>query len=280
MGVNVLSEEELADWLREGGRRIIFTRGRYWADHWGFFRLLHFAATMPADQIGRPGANCWASHALLPAEDSEKANAWSPLHLVRDLAAYDERALQSSARKQLRRTRADLQLIHVQDPDLLRTQGWPIFSQNARRLGLHLDLTEQQYLAGLDGLTTSRRLILGAMDGNRLIAYLETYAVGDTAYLDEIRLSDDAMSRPVSGFLHYEASQIYRQSGQVRQVCAGPPLPERPGVSEFKRRWGMPLVTMPAQFWSPAPFRTLLKVAKPSAYYRATGQVTRRAAGG
>ena len=272
VGVRVLTEEELAAWLRERGRRIVFSRGRFWADNWGFFRLLHFSATMPADRLGRPSGTCWAYNALLPDDDALKANAWYPLHLVRDLVGFDETRLDASARKQLRRCRATLRLIRVSDPDLLRAQGWDVFSQNARRLRLETGVTQKQYLAGVESLVTdTRRLILGAMDGDRLVAYLETYAVEDTAYLDTIRLSDESLSLHVSGFLHYQASQLYRQSGLVKQVCAGPPRPERMGISEFKRRWGMPIVPMPARFWSPAPFRTLLKVARPGAYYRATG---------
>jgi hypothetical protein len=270
-GVRVLTEQELAGWERERGRRISFRRGRYWSDHWGFYRLLHFAATMPADLIGRPGATCWAYSVVLPDDEAQRANAWSPLHLVRDLAGFDESALDASARKQLRRCRTTVRLTRVSDPDLLRAQGWAIFSQNARRLSLE-GMAEDQYLAGVDRLVGDRRrLILGAMDGDRLIAYLETFAVADTAYLDKIHLSDECQSRPVSGFLHFEASQVYRRSGLVGQVCAGLPSPERSGISEFKRRWGMPLVLMPARFWSPAPLRALLKAARPGAYYRAAG---------
>jgi hypothetical protein len=275
-GVRVLTEEELAGWLREKGRRVVFSRGRFWVNHWGFYRLLHFAATMPAGLVDRPGPTCWAAHALLPDDEAARANASSPLHLVRDLASFDEHSLGSTARKQLRRSRAGLRLVRVSDPDLLRGQGWPVFSQNARRLGLDTKVTQKQYLAGAESLVTDpRRLTLAAMDGDRLLAYLETYAVGGTAYLDEIRLSDESQSRQVSGFLHYEACQVYRRSGLVTQVCAGPPLPERLGVSEFKRRWGIPIVMMPAWFWSPAPFRELLKVARPGAYYRATGRPAR-----
>ncbi|MDQ1536359.1 MAG: hypothetical protein QOE58_752, partial [Actinomycetota bacterium] len=153
-----------------------------------------------------------------------------------------------------------------------RAQGWAVFSQNARRVGLEEEVTESAYLAGVDHLVTDpRRLVLGAMDGDRLLGYLETYAVQDTAYLEHIRLSDESLSRQVSGFLHFEASQTYRRSGLVKQLCAGPPVAGRTGISEFKRRWGIPIVWMPARFWSPAPFRALLRVARPGAYSRAAG---------
>ncbi len=132
-------------------------------------------------------------------------------------------------------------------------------------------MVEERYRAELDRVVDPRQMVLGVMDGDRLLAYLETHAVESTAYLSEIRLGDDAMRHNVSGLLHFEASQVYRRSGLVSQVCPGPPLLERPGVSEFKRRWGMPIVRMPARFCSPAPMRALLKAARPGAYYRATG---------
>ena len=270
--VHVLTEEELAGWMRERGRRVIFSQGRFWADHCGFFRLLHASATVPADQLGRPSPSCWAFHVLLPDQDSQRANALYPLHLIRDLSTFDERGLDTRARQQLRRCKATLQVVRIDEPDLLRDQGWAIFSRNAERLGLSGRVTEDEYLAEVDGYVTDpRRLVLGAMDGNRLLAYLETHAVADTAYLDRIRLSDESRTRQVSGFLHYEASQLYRASGLVTQLCAGPPVTNRPGISEFKRRWGIPIVLMPAHFWSPAPFRALLRVARPGAYNRAVG---------
>jgi hypothetical protein len=270
--VRVLTEEELAGWWLEQGRRIIRHRGRFWLDRHGFCRLLHFAATIPADLVSRPSRACWAYHALLSEADTQHANRYTPLHLVRGLSEFDERRLDASARKRLRRCRASMQLIRVDDPELLRAQGWGVFLQNARRLGMYRRVTKERFMVGAENLATdSRRLILGAMDGERLLGYLETFAVEDTAYLAEIRLSDEAMSRHVSGFLHFEASQLYRHDGRVHQVCSGPPLPERAGVSEFKRRWGMPIVHIPTLFWAPSPAQALLKLAAPAAYYRATG---------
>jgi hypothetical protein len=269
--VRVLSEAELAEW-QSGDRRIVFRQGRYWFDHWGFFRLLHFAATMPADRVSRPSGTCWAYHVLLPDEDAQYANAWYPVHLIRNLSEFGEDALGSNARKELRRCQNTLRVIRVSDPDLLRAQGWAIFSQNARRIEMGTEVTEKAYLAGVDSLVTdTRRVILGAMDGDRLLSYIETYAVEGTAYTQATRVGDEGISRRISGFLPYEAAQFYRRSGQVEQLCAGVPVPQRMGISVFKERWGMPIVLMPARFWSPKPFRALLKAARPEAYIRAIG---------
>ena len=75
----------------------------------------------------------------------------------------------------------------------------------------------------------------------------------------------------MGGLLLYEASQSWRRSGLLEQLCTGPTIPARPGISEFETRWGIPVVLMPARFWSPRPFRAILKAARPVAYYRATG---------
>ena len=109
------------------------------------------------------------------------------------------------------------------------------------------------------------------MDGDKLLSYQETFAVGDTAYLSQLRVSDEALSGHMGGLLLDEASQFWHRSGLVKQLCTGPTTPARPGISEFETRWCLPIVMMPARNWSPRPFWAVLLAARPVAYYRATG---------
>ena len=270
--VPVLTEDELGLWRREQGHRIVRHRGRLWWDHRGLCRLLHFAAAIPADLVGRPTARCWAYHAPLQESDRALANATAPLHLVEDVATFDQRRVDSTARKQLRRCHDTMRLVRIDEPDVLLTQGWDVFSQNARRLGLDREVTEARYLAAVRPLVSDPRMVVvGAMEGDRLLGYQETFAADGIAYLREIRLSDEAMSRHVSGFLYFETIQLYRRTQKVTKVCAGLPLLERPGVTEFKRRWGIPLLELPARFWAPAPARQILRRMNPDAFYWATG---------
>jgi hypothetical protein len=141
LGVRVLTERELAGWQQERGRRIVLRNGRYWWNHWGFYRLLHFTSTIRADHLTRPGAPSWAYQALLPESDADRANSSYPVHLIRDLSTFDESALSGNARKELRRC-SDLRVVRINDPDLLRAQGWAIFSQNAQRLDRGAEVTE------------------------------------------------------------------------------------------------------------------------------------------
>ncbi len=273
--VRVMTEDELVEMRPErrwSGPRVVRSGGHWWVDNRGFCRRVHFAATVPAAEVRRPTAYCWAYHTLLPAEDAEAANVWSPLHLVEDLANYGEHSLDSTQRKHVRRCRRAFELVQLTDAGMLAEQGWPIYSANARRLGLPLELDEEAFRAQAAAWAEDdRRLIVGALQDGRLVGYLETRAIGHTAYLDEIRLSETALKANLSAYLHYEAAQLYRQSGLVQEVCAGLPLPQRPGVIEFKRRMGMPIVHRPARFWSPAPIARLFHLAKPAVYYRATG---------
>lgn len=228
--VRVLDESELAAWLLERGRRVVRAHGRFWVDHWGFYRLTHFAARMSARDLRRPGPLCWAFHALLDDEDTSSANAWSPLHLIEHLASYDESMVDDTGRKRLRRCRKAVRLVHLTDPDILSDQGWALYSQSMKRLGRPLRTTREGYLAGVRAVAgDDRRVVLGAMAGDVLLGYLEAFAVEDTAYLDEIYVSEAGLSLNISAFLHFEAARLYRDSGLVRQLCAGPPLPERMG---------------------------------------------------
>ena len=268
--VRVLSEPKLAAWQREAGRKVEFAHGRYWINHRGFYRLTHFAARLKASEIRRPTLRCWAFHVILPEEDSSHSNARSPMHLFR-LADY-ESALDEAKRKQIRRARAELVVVHITDPRTLHDQGWRVISDNMRRVGLPRKMTEAAYLAGMDTLVADkRRVLLGAMAGAELVGYLETFAVDDTAYHDKMFPADASRAINVSALLHVEAAQLYRRSGKVTHMCAG--LPVTDGISEFKRRIGMPIVSVPAYFWTPRPMKTVLRLFKPAALYRATGEL-------
>lgn len=272
--VRVLSEPELAAWQLERGRKVEFARGRYWINNRGFYRLTHFNARLKAEEIRRPTFRCWAFHVALPEEDSSHSNARSPMHLFR-LADYDEGALDEAKRKQIRRARTKFAVVQITDPRTLHDQGWRVILENMRRLSVPRNMTEAAYRAGIDKLVADKRhLLIGAMARDELVGYLQTFAVDDTAYHDEIFLAEASRSTNVSALLHVEAAQLYRRSGKVTHMCAGLPLTERMGVSEFKRRIGMPIVSVPAYFWTPRPMRTVLRMFKPGALYRAAGELT------
>ena len=272
--VRRLTNGELAQLFSEWGDTIVFAHGQYWRSRRGFFQPLHSAATMSASQARRPSALCWAFHALLVDEDADYANAWSPLHLVRDLPSYDESALSSETRRLLRRSREAMNLVQITDPATLRDQGWGVYADKLKRVGLPLGTTREEYVAGVDRLVADqRRLTFGAMLGDRLLGYVETFAVEETVYLWDMFVSDEALSLNTTVFLHFEAAQVYRRDSGARQLCGGIPLSNRKGVSDSKRRLGMPIVMLPARFWALPTVKPLLKRTKPRTYYRLTGQL-------
>ncbi len=242
--------------------------------HPGYFRLTHFAATVRASELRRPALRCWAYQVALSDEDAPFANAHAPLHLVRDLSRYDESCVLDVKRRQLRKARASLSLVRITDPRTLREQGWHVVSDNMRRLGVPKNMTETRYLAEVDSLVgDDRGLVIGAMADDRLVGYMQSFAVDNTAYLDRIYLADEARSLNVSAVLFFDVAQLYRRSGKVAQLCSGPAMPDQTGIGEFKRRIGQPIVRVPAYFWSPRLMKALLRKVSPPAHYRATGEL-------
>ncbi|MBN1458137.1 MAG: hypothetical protein JXA57_01285 [Armatimonadetes bacterium] len=272
--VRVLNDDDLASLFREKGLNIVWRRGHYWHEWRGIYHPLHFAARIRADEARWPSPLCWAFHTPLVQTDEHRADTWSPVHLVDDLSAYDEHALDSSKRKQLRRARSSMTFAHITDPSLLRDQGWAIYQEKMRRVGLtHVMMSRDTYLAGLDSLVTDeRRLIFAALVGDTLLGYAETFAVGDIAYLNDIWLSSEALRVNAGVLIYFEGAQVYRLAG-VQQFCAGVPEMGKKGISDFKTRMGIPVVRIPARFRAVPCAKTLLRRVKPRAYYRITGDL-------
>jgi hypothetical protein len=274
--VHVLSNGELAQLFREWGDDVVLSHGQYWRCRHGFYQPLHWAATMRASEARRPSPLCWGFHALLVDEDAEYANAQYAIHLVRDLSTYDESALGAETRRLLRRCRETMNLVQITDPCTLRDQGWGPYSDKTKRVGLPLNTTQEEYVAGVDRLVNDkRRLTFGAMLGDELLGYVETFAVEGTVHFWDMFVSNEALPRNVTAFLHFESAQVYRRNQGVTQLYGGIPLLDRSGVSDFKRRLGMPIVMVPARFWALPGVKAILKKAKPHTYYRLSGQPLR-----
>jgi hypothetical protein len=77
-------------------------------------------------------------------------------------------------------------------------------------------------------VTGTRQVILAAMDGDKLLSCQETFAVGDAAYLSQLRVSDEALSGHMGGLLLDEASVLApKRAGKA--VVHGSYHPQPPG---------------------------------------------------
>ena len=271
--IRVLSEEELAGLRRDEGCEVVFAHGCHWQHSRGLYRRIHMLAPTRADHLQKPAALCWGFQTVLADADAVSANALFPCHLVTDLSTYDETSLESRKRRQVRACRRVMRLVRISDPRLLHKQGWEVFSATAERISRWTDVTRTKYLATAEPYVNDRRrLLVAALEDDILAGYLETYAVDGVAYLHELWVSAAYQRSNVGALLQFEAAQLYRRSGKVSMLCAGPHRVERPGLAEFKKRLGFPLVSMPAYVWMVYPARVAFRHFRATGYYRLTGR--------
>lgn len=271
--LEAVTTEQLVSWHSGQGRKIVLANDRYWIVHFGFYRTLHWLDQVPSSFLCRPRPSCWGLHALVSPSEVSVANASTPLHVIQNLPAFTDADIAPTKRRVLRRAREQIRLIQIRNPETLRRQGWSVFQSSAQRLGLHEGITYERWTETVDWLVReSGRLITGALLDGRLVAYTESFMIGDVAYLDEMFVATDALPSNVSALLTFELSQTYRRTGAVRTFCNSPPLPERPGLSYFKSQMGFALIGHPAYFWALAPARYYLRTRRPLAYYRLTGE--------
>lgn len=271
--LRVLTEEELAAWHQEKGKRLLRHRGRWWEEiRPGFYHAIHWMARQRRWQAGRPRALCWGFRTTLHGEDASAANGWLPVHLLADLANYDYDAVPSKLRNKLRKCRRSNEIVEVTAPTLLRDQGYEVRCSVTERLGIWIPPSKEEYSRGLDRYVGDcRRLILAGLSDGRLGGYLDAFAVDGTAYIDHVYIRSSALSTEVGTGLVFEFVQICRRSGFVREVVYGLDVPSDQSLKQYKLKMGFPVAKIPARFWFLWPAGHLLRWWRPEPYYRLTG---------
>jgi hypothetical protein len=269
----VMSEAELAAMRAAEGDAIVRRRGRHWrASFPGFYQPVDLLARTRAAALRQPAPFCWGFRAALVAEDAHLANAALPLHLLEDLAHFDERELSRNRRSDLRRCRRLVELRRLDGPELLLEQGHPVFMSAVQRLGHWRPLSLDEYRQRVRRRAShGRRLLVAGLIDGRLRGYLDSYAVDGVLHTDEIFVATDALRTGIGTGLYVEAFHAALQSGGVHAVCNGLPRPEDANLCRFKAGLGFRVVALPARAVMPAPIRAWLRAHRPATYYRLTG---------
>jgi hypothetical protein len=114
-------------------------------------------------------------------------------------------------------------------------------------------------------------LVLGGLIDGHLGGYLTSYAIGTTAYIDDLFLHSDYLRTNISLGLFYEWVQICRRSGFIREIVHGLHAREAPGLCRYKEELGLAIVQMPVRVWFAPGTESAVRILRPHAYYRLTG---------
>jgi hypothetical protein len=268
-----LTEDELAEWRREQGRHVVRHKARWWwASRPGFYRPIHPLARLALDEVDRPTPACWGYHATIRDEDAGHANASLPTHRVTDLDAFDESHLSSNRRYQLRKARRLVELVQLTGPTLLREQGREVVRSAVSRTGFGDVPSEEAYVHDVEvSMRPGRRLLLAGLQDGMLAGYVEGYAVGGVAYLEDLVVRTEALTTNVATALQFELVYAAKRTQGVKEVVHGIHAPDDPELTQYKERLGFPVQPVPARMSLLPGAAAVMRRVAPMALYRMTG---------
>ena len=238
---------------------------------------------MSPEQARRPTL-CWGYRATLDDRASGFANASLPIHLLTDVARYDEAILPERARYDRRKLgRIGVRIVRVTDMRIFGDQGYTLLADWRRRIARRNLATpsEERFLEGIERrLGDESWLTVAALDGDTLLGYATGWAVDDCGYINENYVGSAGIKLGLSSALNHEIVEAFKRTGSVARVGCGLHDPTEPGLTNFKIRHGFPLVHVPARVWMLQPAAMIVRARRPLAYYRLTGRDIDRVADG
>ena len=268
-----LTERARAEWSRESGKRVALHRGRYWHETQpGFYRPVHLLARLRDDEATRPARLCWGFHASLRDEDAEHANATLPLHWLSDVSAYEEGALSSNRRYQLRKARRLVEIVEIVDPAPLVEEGYDVLVSALARTGFAKPPSRDEYVAELRRSIPGRRFVVGGFRDGKLAGYVEGFAVDGVAYLHDVVIATEALSTNVSTALQVEFVHACARSQGVHELVHGTHARDDDALTMYKERIGFPVRHVPARMSMLPGALPVIRWRAPQVAYRLVGR--------
>ena len=110
-------------------------QGRYWSEKkLGFYATVHLLARLSPSQATRPTAFSWGFRATLNIGGTAGANSFVPVHLLADIEHYEYASLPKRRQRNLRACLAQVNIVELTGPRLLREQGWEVMSSSLQRV--------------------------------------------------------------------------------------------------------------------------------------------------
>lgn len=266
-----LTEAVLAARLQRAGKRVRQIHGRHWVEtRRGFFEPVHHLAVLSRAEVQPP--RTWLGYrAVVDDASGDVATGSLPIHLIRDLSAYDEHRLGRDQRRYLRRLPAHVRVVQVTDDRIFRDQGYHLLVEWCAKRGLRVP-TRRRFVASMRSrVQEDGWLVLAALNDDRLLGYIVASVVDGVGYLEESKVSEAGSRLRVGLAMDHACLLAFKRSALVTSVTVGLHEPEFPSRTDFKVRQGFPVIHVPTASSIRRPIRPLLQRLYPLQYYRWTG---------
>jgi hypothetical protein len=193
---------------------------------------------------------------------------------IADPAQYDLVKLERGVRYNIRRALTRLRLGKVKSIEILLGDGHRIYSLWEEKFkDLRVKRSDpdvfRAWAMGL--LAHPHELILGAFDGDRLVAYIIAHAVEGVGDLAKTLTDPEYYHLTPASALTYSYVKICGNNPRIGKACNGLRSLNVP-LEEYKARLGFRPVSYPAYISIPAPIRPLARWFFPAQYRRLMGQ--------
>lgn len=276
-----LTEERVAERFARGGTRVVLARGRFWREMApGVYGSVHDLSRSSPAEAKRPRTACWGYRTTLNDEAASHATGRLPIHLITDAHNYDVARLPARTRRELRQfERNDVRLVHLNDPWILREQGYEVMLSWIRRTRHRAPEPQATYYATVERIVRDpAHVVLAGIRGNQLLGYSVSWVIDGSAHIKFFVISSQALPLHLSTALWFETAQFFRRNGLAKEISAGLAMPEREGLTDYKNRLGFKLVYLPSAVWLLPGLSTLIRRRYPYKYYRFTGIDPRQSA--
>ena len=166
----------------------------------------------------------------------------------------------------------NLEVVALRAPDLILEEGYRV-AQEARARNRHIALPDRKTFRReiTNLLDPPRGVVLAALRDGRLLGFATGFAAETAGYHDVVYIGDEGLPHHVSLCLFHALATLAARAGTIREMMHGLHIPDDPGLGEFKRRIGLPVVPLPVKFWFAPGVHTLVRRLMPKKYYHWSG---------
>ena len=193
---------------------------------------------------------------------------------IADPAQYDLDRLRKGVRYSIRRALTTLQLGRVKSLETFLGDGHRIYSRWEEKFkDLRVKRSDPKVFRawGTRLLAHPHKLILGAFDGDRLVAYIIAHAIEGVGELSKAFTDPEYYQLTPASALTYSYVKICGNNPQVGRACNGL-RSLNVSLEQYKVSIGFRPVSYPAYISIPAPIRPLVRRFFPAQYRRLMGQ--------